>query len=500
MILVFATTNIQTRLAQLINQREGLQQLLTIQSTPDASTQIVVDEEGLHLPLDWWDTRPPILIEDPIPLSLSNLLGLCCLLTRDYEQAYGHFQSIPSIQRNIGFMYQLSEGMAIDLQDWHISSTSSYKQLHNLSILKHYGHLSAPASFQELAHSFKEALSVAPDIEHSAFTLKYYLTLLIDTQQFEEAETILRTFIDPSLSESGKIALDSLLIAILKEKLTPPYQQKVLQEVKDLIWRTKNYFESHSYPVQTALAWIDASFVANLTESYAEALGYVNTAINILKEEEIPLILGDAFLRKATLLQSWAGNGNPQFYSKAIESYQEALKIFNRETHPYTFADIHHKLALVYIEMPAPPPKKAMLASISVSSFEEALQFFTQQQYPYEFGMICNNYGNAYTKYPTAYGIDNYHKAIHLLKAALSVRPAETFPVERTITILNLLEAYWNYPDEKNVGDFYNKERYEEMVSLSEEATRIAPPGTELEASVNDHIARLNILAKSIYA
>ena len=207
----------------------------------------------------------------------------------------------------------------------------------------------------------------------------------------------------------------------------------------------------------------------------------------------MPELAASSLLRKGVLLYTWAQNGNPQFYKPAIDTYQEALKVFKRDEVPETFAQVHLHLGVLYAEMATLQQKKSIWAAVSASSFQEALRYFTREDFPYEYGLACNNYGNALTKYPTALRSDNYEKALEYYQEALNVRTA-AYPYERALTLLNFLEASWYV---SNDVEGFNQARYEDMLHKAREVkTLVDAPDLVVEA--DRHLEQLARLAQEV--
>jgi len=115
---------------------------------------------------------------------------------------------------------------------------------------------------------------------------------------------------------------------------------------------------------------------------------------------------------------------------------------------------------------PTKNKKRSIWAALSVSSFNEALNFYNKVDFPYEFAMICNNYANAFTKYPAATKSDNFEKALNYYTETLSVRTANTYPLERAVTLLNYLEASWKV---SNSSEAFNWQRFNDMFDKANE-------------------------------
>ena len=133
---------------------------------------------------------------------------------------------------------------------------------------------------------------------------------------------------------------------------------------------------------------------------------------------------------------------------------------------------------------------------MSATSFNEALEYYNKVDFPYEFGMICNNFANAYTKYPQSKKSDNFDKALNFYDEALSVRQALEYPTERAITLLNYLEASWKV---SNPEEGFNIERYNDMVAKANEIKTLTND-EQLIKETEKHIQLLEELEKEMSA
>jgi len=278
------------------------------------------------------------------------------------------------------------------------------------------------------------------------------------------------------------------------ELLQPPFDTNLLTTLKADLWQLLETYEQQKRPLETALVLLDAGTICHHEESWSEGLGYLSRSISLLEETETPALLADAYLRKGTLLYSWAQAGNPQFYRKAAEALQVALRTFTREDAPLIYADIQQRLGLVYAEVPDEVKKKAMWAAVSSTAFQEALTILTREEHPQAYATVCNHYGNALVKYPAAKLTDNTEKALYYYQEALQLRPAENFPRERSITLLNYLEAQWNLGMPEDVMD---ESRFVEMGNCAQEVITIAAD-PKLSTEAEQHLERLELL-KSAY-
>ena len=273
-------------------------------------------------------------------------------------------------------------------------------------------------------------------------------------------------------------------------QLKLPYDKNKLVEIQELQQASIAFYEERELKVNAGLILIDASEIANFQEDFISSKNYINKAILAFKEADIPEFLGEAGLRKATLLYTWSKNGSPQYYKPAINAFQDTLKVFKRDTHPQKFADIHHNLALIYSEIPVSSEEKPIWTAFCASSFKEVLAFYTKEKYPYEYAMASHNYATALMNFPEAKLHNNLDKAFGLFEDALSVRSEKEYPFERALTLLNQLELYWLMHNEDEKAE---KEKYHQMLEKATSITTIVEDENIIEQA-NQHLNQLKNL------
>ncbi len=487
MITIHLDKIYQAEVTVIIDSVPRLSELVAVTTEGALVANLIVDERGITMPLIWDNSAPPFLMSSPTPLHSEVLLGYVFIALGNQAEAQNYLAQHPQLHNEVVSLscLQTNQQLPENLADT-LKKEKTYRSRHNIALLQQYGLWPTSVTLDDVQKMYQEALDAALDHEHYAFTLKQYATLLLDTNQGVEAEERLQQHLSQDLSDEAAYALKHILISTWMARLSVPYDQDQVNNLKDLLWDTLTYLEQQERMAEVGLLLIDASEVANISESYSESLGYINRALDIFRDQDLPELAGSSLLRKGTLLYTWAQNGNPQFYKPAIDTYQEALKVFKRDEAPETFAQIHAQLGVLYAEMSDLQQKKGIWAAVSATSFQEALQYFTKENNPYEFGLICNNYANALTKYPTALRIDNYEKALEYYKEALTVRTS-AYPYERALTLLNYLEASW-FID--NGEDGFNHTRYQDMLEKSQEVKSLVD-APDLLAEAERHLAQL---------
>lgn len=497
MLTIFATSEVIESVKNSIAQVSRLDELVTIkdflrEKPLPCAFHLVVRKNEIRHTIDWFNVLPPYILPEAIPLSTPNLLGLIFFKLGNTEQAYEWLAENRPLLVEVDMMNCLQNGITLnpDMLATEYSAFDEYRLMHNQAILRHYASEESNFDAAKTQYFYREALQTAPNDEYKAFSAKHFGTFLTDMQQLDEAENILLAAKKYALSDEAKTEIKSALAAVWLKKLVVPYDQTLLSNLKNTLWEVLQTYEKQGRALETALVLVDASQVANISESFSESLGYINKAIDIFRQESQKELLANAQYRKGTLLYTWAKKGNPQFFKGAIEAYQQALRVFNREDTPSVFADIQHHLGVIYSEIPDEAKKKSVWAAVSSAAFQDALQFYTKENFPYEYAMVCNSYGNALSKYPAAIHSDNHEKALFYYQEALEIRTAEVFPIERALTLLNFLEASWHVGTQENEG-----QRLQAMKAKAREVKTLSTDPTIL-AEADLHLSKLAALEK----
>jgi tetratricopeptide (TPR) repeat protein len=495
MLTIFASTEVLEMAREIINSEFRLNEVAEIKDISKINGHknfLIVDKNEIKIPLRWSNEIPPYLLSDKVIFSKENLLAVVYLFLNNFEKAYYFAQLNPSLLKDIDTINRLQHGITLNIDADKILQTpfESYRHRHNAAILSHYGETTQFLNVYHVNAYYQKALDAAPNGEYFAFTGKHFATLMLDADELGKAEAIIEKCLTEAISDEAKTELKNIQYGIWMKRLTIPYNEMLLVQLKNTLWEVLEYYERQQNQVQVAMLLTDAAHIANISNSFSEALGYINRAVSIFESENIPELLANAQYRKGILLYTWAQNGNPQFFKPAMEAYQQALKIFTFENTPEIFAEIQHHLGVIYSEIPDEVQKKSLWAAISVSSFNQALQYFRPTTHPYEYAMVCNSYGNALTKYPPSVKTDNYAKALSYYRQSLEIRNAEEYPTERVLTIMNFLEAAWlvSHPNEAE-----EKALFDEMVSLANEIKQLTTDGS-LIADAERHLERIGVL------
>lgn len=481
MITISATTDRYDHLRELIGNEYRLNELVRLSGTDTGRAAIKVAAQITILP-DWENTQPPVLFP-VLPFTGKTLLGIVYAKLNNYEKAYELLQAVPELLRPVDLLNRLQNNIPVE-DDFE--QQGSAVMLHNKAISMHYGAGGFQYSGEAIIEAYKKAMAKNEDAGQKYFTGYHLAQLYTDLGETNEAIALIESNLPGCSDEKIMIAYKDLLCKIRTGKLRMPYDNVLLETIKTDLCDCLTYYEENERQAEAAMVLADAAYIATISNSFSEALGYINRAIAIFETEQLEELAAQAHFTKGNLLQTWAQHGNPQFYRAAVQCYQAAVQIFTKEKAPGIFAEIQHQLGKVYAEIPDEVKKKGIWAAVSVSSFNEALSYYNKIDFPYEFAMICHSFGNAYTKYPAALHTDNFDKALAWYREALSIRTAQQYPAERCLTLSNYLEASWFAGNKQE----FDEERYHDMMDVAGEIIRLAADEA-ISESAKEHMERL---------
>ncbi len=484
MINIYTTQDRIEELTMMIKEEHRLIELVTIfdllEIRPKSSAlSIIVDSQGIKLPLDWANELPPYLLPEALMMSKNTLLGLIYIKLGNFERGLELLKDHSALLAEVDFIRRLQLGLTADPSQLAVETYQEYddyRLMHNNAIVRLYSTDEPYTQPAKVDYYFKESIASAPNEEYKAWSSIQYFTFLLDTNRADEARQLLTAINTSELSKAATTECDYNLCKLDLFSLSPPYDLDKLNTLKDRLWSCLVYYEKNEQHVMQALCLMDAAQIANITDSFAESLGYYSKAISIFGQENLDEFVNEAHLKKANLLLSWAQKGHPQFYKPAMEAYQKATKLYSKEDFPVIYGEIQEKLGIIYAQVPDEAKKKSIWAAVSSSSFKEALSIFDKSSHPYEYARVCNHYANALIKYPAAVLSDNLEKSLFYYSEALDIRDSDSLPLERSLTLLNYIEACWfiqqdedHINESQHLSDMENKIQEVIALNVSEE-------------------------------
>lgn len=489
MLTILTTTNL-TEIEQIINSVDRLNELVSVGNQPKNPDDklLILAENIIKIPLDWYDSNPPYLLPD-VSFTPERLLALVFFQLGNIEQALQTISKSDELYYDLLIIAYLKYGEALQPE---MISHCELQSPHNLAIVYQYGYVLSPPTFEEVAQLFKKTIQNTKEIAQKAFTAKHYINYLLDAQFFIKAEEVTREILQNQLSEDAQNALNIQLVSALFGQVEVPYNQGLLKEIQELNQKNIESLEQRKLDLQANFLLMDTSEIANYQQDFQLAKNSIQKVINYLKEKDLPELLGEALFKKAMILYNWSKNGSPQYYKAAINAFQDVFKVFSQDTFPQRHADAQHQLALIYSEMPATEAEQQLWASFAVSSFQKALEFYNAEVYPSEYARICHNYATALMQFPPAKLTNHLDKAEQYFKEALAIRTIRYYPTERAITLLNYLELLWQSHNENEIVE---EQKLEEMKGYAKEI-KILTEDENLQKQAAVHLQNLEKLSK----
>ncbi len=176
--------------------------------------------------------------------------------------------------------------------------------------------------------------------------------------------------------------------------------------------------------------------------------------------------------------------------TEAIDWYQKALRVFDRENYAAEYAILHNNLATAFLSIPASDERAKIREALAVQSFESALEVITIEDNPREFAMLQNNLGNALQYVSSSHALENNLRALAAYDQALRVRTEKATPFLYATTIANKANCLCNFDQKEKLEEALGLYRSAHNIFISEQqggvqilSDRIAEIESELGVS-----------------
>ena len=195
-------------------------------------------------------------------------------------------------------------------------------------------------------------------------------------------------------------------------------------------------------PVSPLLAAVLLNQLGELRLSLPGSSGSVaalcfRKGIDLAGETPLPMLRAQLWTNLGVALQQNA-DGHRAGLLEAIRCYQRALQLgIDRRSEPRSYAFIHNNLGLAYMAMPAVEASDQLRMGIAVQSFREALSVFDREQHPQFWASVQLNLANALQYLPSSHPAENLAMAVDAYEEVLRVRDKALDPVGYARTVLN---------------------------------------------------------------
>src|SRR5690606_12295708 len=124
-----------------------------------------------------------------------------------------------------------------------------------------------------------------------------------------------------------------------------------------------------------------------------------------------------------------AAQGGHDGLWRAVRGYHEALKGYDAVRFPEDYAMVHMNLALAYLAMPSHGRDGRLRTAIAIQSLREALRIFQKDTHPDMWASATVNLANALQHGESSHLEQTLWEAVALYEDVLQVRRAEDDPV-----------------------------------------------------------------------
>jgi len=175
-------------------------------------------------------------------------------------------------------------------------------------------------------------------------------------------------------------------------------------------------------------------YAARAVESYRDAIQLAgNTPLDGFRAE-LWLNLGSCY-------QEHSG-GRRDYLTKAIHAYQEAVHCGLSETHhPEMYALAQNNLGLAYLSMPFVEANDGLRKAIAIQSFREALKIYQPETHRLEWVSAKLNLANALQHLPSSHPEENLLQAVEIYEELLETRSRAEDPVGYARLLANQANA-----------------------------------------------------------
>lgn len=151
------------------------------------------------------------------------------------------------------------------------------------------------------------------------------------------------------------------------------------------------------------------------------AIQHYEEAIKLLEPSGLHLTRAEMWLNLGIIYQEMA-RGQRSALLKAVQCYQEALRVFTRDNHPELYALAQNNLALGYLSMPLREASDQLRMAIAVQALREVLKIYTRETHPEQWASAQLNLANALQYLPSSHPQENLIQAVELYEEVLAVR------------------------------------------------------------------------------
>ena len=173
-----------------------------------------------------------------------------------------------------------------------------------------------------------------------------------------------------------------------------------------------------------------------------QQIDHYRRALVLSADAQLPMLKAELLMKLAGALQQRAAGGDRAGLVEAIEAYHRVLQAgVSRQAHPEWFAQVHSNLGLAYLTMPAREASDQLRVGIAVQSFRQALEVFDRESHPDQWASAMMNLANALQYAPSSHPRENLIQAVETYEEILPVRTRARDPVAYALVLFNQANA-----------------------------------------------------------
>lgn len=181
--------------------------------------------------------------------------------------------------------------------------------------------------------------------------------------------------------------------------------------------------------------------LARIEPDDAAAIGHLREALALAHGARLPGLRANLLLALALRLHQQAGSSRPGLL-EAIDIYQEAVHAgLSAESDPLAYGLAQSNLGLAYLTLPMAGPGAPLRMGVAVQAFREALRVYDRATHPEEWASAQLNLANALVYLPSSHPEENLAQAVEIYEELLAARPRALDPLGHARILHNQANA-----------------------------------------------------------
>ncbi len=227
---------------------------------------------------------------------------------------------------------------------------------------------------------------------------------------------------------------------VLMAQATHEIEQDNLPEALDLLAEAIDTSTEASPIFSAQLQTTFLEMQRTHAESHITMILQYKKILQTLHESDLEVAKAEAWLNLGITYQELS-NGQRGSLLEASKCYQRSLQFFTYENYPEQYALAQSNLALTYLAMPLVEASDRLRAGIAIQALNEALKVYQKETHQDQWASTQMNLANAMQYLPTTHPQENLEQAVELYEEILMVRNPQTDPIGYARLLANQANA-----------------------------------------------------------